>query len=120
MVKMELGDYTFDWNPTQFTEPKKTRIVSVIQTYASVVSFSWGCFNEGQVIEIEWEWMKEAQYDSLQTLIEADAEVEWNPQDGYTYQVQILDLEGKYFDSSLEDAPYRKDVRLTLVVMSRN
>jgi hypothetical protein len=120
MDKMILGSYTFEWNPTNYTIPKLNKSWGKVDTYSSSATFSWGTFIVGQEVEIEWKWMKEAQFDELQTLLEADAEVTWTPQTGTTYQVEIMDLEGKLFLSSLTDAPYRLAVRLLLVIKSVN
>jgi hypothetical protein len=37
--KMRLGPYDIDWNPTQFTVPKKDKRYSIVQTYSSAVFF---------------------------------------------------------------------------------
>ena len=84
-------------------------MISIVKTYSGAAYFSWGTLQEGQEILIEWGWMKEAQWDQLQTLLEADTQIVWDPQTGTTYNVEVTRLEGIYFESSLIDAAYRKD-----------
>lgn len=118
MDKMTLGGYEFWRNPNKFTVPKKDRYTSFVKTYGGAVFFSWGTFIEGVEITLEWEYMTETMFDQLQTLLEADAEIVWNPQTGDTYNVEIRSLEGKYLTTSLLDAEWREDVRLILAITS--
>lgn len=118
MDKMVLGAYTFSWNPEKCTVPHETKSSSVVETYGGAVYFSWGTLIVGQKINIEWDWLQEAQWDELQTLLEADAEIVWDPQTGSTYNVEVADLRGDYQDKSLIDAAYRRNVVLTLIIIS--
>lgn len=118
MDKMVLGAYTFSWNPEKCTVPRETKSSSVVETYGGAVYFSWGTLIAGQKINLEWDWLQEAQWDELQTLLEADAEVVWDPQTGPTYNVEIAGLKGDYQDKSLIDADYRRNVVLSLVIIS--
>jgi hypothetical protein len=110
------------WWPDTFTIPKKEKTIATVSTYTSAVVFSWGADIVGKKIDLEWEWMSEAQFDQLQTLYEADAAVEWDPNrpgvGGMTYNVEILSCDGEYFEVVDEDMPHRKKVKLQLFVLS--
>lgn len=118
MEAMLLGGYTFWRNPVLFDDPKEYRSTSSVSTYSSYAFFSYGTFLGGQEVVLEWDWMTESMFDTLQTLLEQDTAHEWNPQTGTLYIVEILKLEGKYVESALEDAPWRRSVKLTLLVKS--
>lgn len=120
LPKMRLGPYDFEWNPTQYDIPKEDKTYSVVQTYESVAFFSWGTSIIGKEIELEWDRMKEEQFDQLQTLLEADQETVWTPISGEVtaYNVELCQLNGKFMEFSLHDAPYRDDVKLLMVIMS--
>ena len=118
MDAMTLGSYTFAENPAQFTEPKNIRHSAFIKTYSSVAFYSWGIFIAGEECVLEWEYMAEAMFEELQAIIEADTQVVWNPQTGETYNVEALSLDGPLIEKSILDAPYRKDVKLLLLIMS--
>jgi len=118
MDKMILGGYTFTWNPEKCTVPRKTKSSSTVETYSGAVYFSWGTLIAGQMISLEWDWLDEAQWDEFQTLLEADAEVVWNPRTGTTYNVEISKLQGTYQAKSLTDAAYRRNVVLSLIIIS--
>jgi len=110
------GSYTFWRNPTDFTIPKKYRSYAYKPTYTSVAFFSWGMFIKGQEIVLEWDWMPDDTFAELQTILENDEYVTWNTQLGASYSVQVLKLDGKYLESALSDAPWRKDVKLTFLI----
>lgn len=115
MDTMTLGSYTFWRNPNRFTIPKQERHTAVVQTYANIAFFSWGLFY-GQTVVLEWDILAESAFDSLQGLLEDDIEIEWDPQTGTTYDVEVIRLDGIYVESALEDAPYRRDVKLELLI----
>ena len=117
-AKMRLGPVDFDWNPTQFTIPKKGKSYSVVETYTTVAFFSWGVTSIGQQISMEWEMMPEQQFDDLQQLLDNDINYLWTPVSGEagSYDVEILDLQGKYMEKSIHDAPYRVDVKLVVML----
>lgn len=119
---MMLGTYTFDWWPDQFTIPQADRLHASVKTYSSVAFFSWGPEIVGKEIEMEWEWMSAAQYAELRALLEADVSVVWDtnrPSYGaMTYNVEILSVDGRYFDVVDEELPYREKVRVRLLILS--
>ena len=118
MAKMTLGGYEFEWNPSQYTIPKEDKSYSVVQTYSSAAYFSWGTSIIGKEIVVEWEMMPADDFDQIQTLLEADAEVVWVPGNGSSYNVEVADLQGRYIEKSIHDAPYRERARCTLIIIS--
>jgi hypothetical protein len=118
MQTMTLGGYTFWRNPEQFDEPRLKRFTAEVPTYGGSAFFSWGTFLAGQVIILEWSWMDETMWDQLQTLLEADTQIVWDPQTGSTYNVEITKLEGAYVESALVDASWRQKVKVELLIRS--
>jgi hypothetical protein len=119
MGKMRLGTYDFDWDPVQYTIPVEGKSFSVVQTYDSVAFFSWGTKIIGKEIVMEWDMVTESQFNSLQTILEADEEVEWSPISGeQSFMVNVCALDGRYIEKSIHNAPYRTDAKLTVVIMS--
>ena len=114
----ESGQCTVWRNPNKFTIPNKTKFSSSIETYGGIAYFSWGMFTAGQKIKLEWDWYDSASFDSLQTLLEDDEQKVWDPQTGTTYTVEMIKLDGKYLESALLDAPWRRDVVLELLIRS--
>ena len=91
-------------------------------TYNSCVYFSWGTTIEGKKLVLGWDYLRSDQYASLQALYETDVSMVFNPQDGsgFTYNVEIVELTGKYFRHLTDlSSVLRKDVQLTLLVMSK-
>lgn len=119
-AKMRLGPYDFEWNPTQYTIPEEGKSYSVVQTYESVAFFSWSTTIVGKEILLEWDRMKEAQWDELQTLLETDQQQLWTPISGESvaYNVEMCQLDGRFMDFALHDAPYRDGVKLLMVVIN--
>lgn len=119
-MAMALGNYTFDKNPSEMTVVKNDRIVSFVRTYESVAVFSWGTTIAGKQLYLKWGGMTTAQFNELQTLLEADAQVEFFPDidSGTSYIVEIIDLDGHYHISQSDAAEYRTDVSLQLLVIS--
>jgi hypothetical protein len=117
--KMRLGPYDIDWNPTQFTVPKKDKRYSIVQTYSSAVFFSWGLSSIGKEIMVEWEMMKEQDFDNLQELLEDDQAYLWTPVSGEAaaYNVEMCQLDGSYIDKSTALAPYRTNVKLVMMLL---
>lgn len=115
---MTLGGVAFQRDPNSCTDPREQRFTSVVRTYGGIVFFSWGLFLEGVEIELKWRLMPETMFNQLQTLLEADEEMVWDPKSGTTYNVQIRSLEGSYVETSLLNAPWREDVTLKMVIIS--
>jgi len=119
MADMQLGAYVFAWKPEELDTLEKEKSYSVLRTWTTAAFFSWGTSRIGKEIELDWDWMPEAQWNQLQTLLEADVETTWWPEVGGTsYTVEVVKLAGKFVQKSLLDAPYRRQVRLTLVMKS--
>lgn len=124
MGNMTLGGYTFDSNPADLDSivgPRKS--CAAVPTYSGVAYFSWGTLIAGVEVELTWDYMGCDQYDSLDALYQADAQVVWDPQDGQspavTYNVEITDLTGRYFIGLAPDAEWlRRDVRMRLLILS--
>ena len=89
------------------------------KTLGGAEFFSWGCFIAGVELELFWTSMPTAQYADLLTLLKADAQVVWNPENGSTYNVQILSLNGQYHLDASGSATWRKQVKLKLVIISQ-
>jgi hypothetical protein len=124
MANMSLGTYTFDSNPSDLDEIiGKKKSQASVQTYAGVAYFSWGTLIAGVEVELTWDYMSCAQYDSLDALYQADAGVVWDPQDGQspavTYNVEITELTGRYFIGLSPTAEWvRRDVKMRLLILS--
>jgi hypothetical protein len=80
---------------------------------------------EGKRLTLEWPYMPVAMFDQLQTLFEADGPFVWDPQDSEskTYNVHVIGLAGTYhmtLGDAMADggAAYRRDVKLTLLILS--
>lgn len=117
-MAMSLGSYTFALNPGRCTMPLERKQASVVETLGGGAYFSWGAFLPGQVIDISWEYMLTTQFDELATLFEADAQVVWDPENGSTYNVEIMSLLGDYHLSAAAAATYKKNVIMKLVIIS--
>jgi hypothetical protein len=116
-----LGDLTLAWDPDKWTIPDARQVISEQDTYSSNVIFFYGEKIVGKQIELEWEWMSQAQFDALDVLYQADLPVVWDLEevlDPRTFTAEILSLDGKLFDVALWDQPYRKDVKVALVILS--
>lgn len=118
-MAMQLGSYTFTQNPCEpmpvITEERRAKS---IKTLGGVAFFSWGSFIEGQQVPLKWTSMPTAQYTQLLSLFNADSELVWDPENGSTYNVEILSLKGDYHLSTGAGAPYRKNVEMALLIMS--
>jgi hypothetical protein len=122
MAKMTLGTCTFTRNPSEMTVIKADRICASEPTYAGVAFYSWGPSLIGKEIELYWPAMPIEQFNDLQEIYEADASVVFDPQDDSsdTFNVQVLDFNGKYHITPTvnENGGKRKDVRMVLLIMS--
>ncbi len=118
MSNQTLGSYQFEWNPEKWTIPRKEKYYGKVLTYESVGFFSFGMSIVGKEIVLEWDWMSLEQWNELDTLFQADAGCVWLPGDGNTYNVEMLHLDGAYFEVVDLDLAYRRNVKLTLMIMS--
>jgi len=117
---MMLGALSLAWDPDKWTAPEEQKFFGDVQTWASHFLFDFGSKIVGREIELEWEWMSQAQFDALDVLYQANAPVVWDPQESGvpTFTVEVAQIEGKLFDVALWDQPYRKDVKVTLVIVA--
>lgn len=120
MSMMQLGSYTFVKNPTTCTPIEADRITSNVVTFSNAAFLSWGTAIIGKEIEMHWNGMSIAQYNSIKALELADAAITLTPNDGSgkTYSVQIKSFTGAYHMTV--NAVNRIDCKLILVVMSVN
>jgi hypothetical protein len=119
MAKMVLGSYTFEDNPTSVSDLMTLeRKSAFVPTYSAGAFFSWGSSIVGKELELTWTQTSTDQYGELQTLLEADAAVVFNPQDGEgkTYNVEVTALHGEYW--LYLSGTYRQNVTLSLLVLS--
>ena len=119
MSNMVLGSVTFSRDPAKMTVIKAERVVAVVETYSGIEFFTWGTFLAGKKLELYFPGMVSTEFDAIQALIEADAQVVFNPQTGSTYNVEIVGLDGDYHMSKLSsDDVYRKEVTVHLLIIS--
>jgi hypothetical protein len=122
MGNIVLGSYTFAQHPSDINEMMKAvKECAHVKTYSSVAFFSWGTSLVGKIIEMTWEYMSCDQYDSIDTLYQADAQIVFDPQDGSskTYNVEIVEFNGKYhLGLTHDDNDYRKNIKLQILIMS--
>ncbi|NPU84371.1 MAG: hypothetical protein HPY65_07765 [Syntrophaceae bacterium] len=121
MPNATLGTLTFAQNPDTMTLIKKDRDVAWVKTYTSVAIFTWGSSYEGKKLDLAWSYMETSEFDDLEDIQDADAQVVFDPQDdsGKTFNVEILALDGEYHLYLDDDTGhYRKNVKLTLLIMS--
>ena len=119
MAKMSLGAYTFDMNPQVLKDvltPKKN--AAFIETYSDVAYFSWGTTMKGRVISLEWNFCPVTQYDELETLFLADSSVTFDPKNGLTYTVEIMNLRGELFNYITKSTWWRRNVKVDLLFIS--
>jgi hypothetical protein len=118
MAKMSLGGYTMTQNPSDMEVITPQRYASDVKTYSSVAFFSWGTTIVGHKVQLHFNYLPVAQYSQFMTLLEADATVVWDPQDGgsTTYNVEITSLRGEY--DILLDTGDRKNATLELLILS--
>jgi hypothetical protein len=121
MSNISLGGYTFLYNPARMTAIKPERSTGKVDTYSSVGFFSWGSSIVGKEITMEWDVVEKSLVDELDTLYAADETIILDPQDGSekTYNVEIESFDWDYhIYSDVDTAKYRKNVKMTLLIMS--
>lgn len=114
---MQLGALTFTQNPERMSVPQAAKSAASVKTYSGTAYFSWGTLLAGQVLTLEWSFCPLAQYNSIQTMNEADAAVNFIPGNGTTYSVEIMSFNGAYHLDQTASAEYRKDVTLKLLIL---
>lgn len=120
MAFMTLGSYTFIRDPKEIEDLIPVKSAAYQETYSDVAYFSWGTSIVGKVVPLEWDWMETTMFQELDTLNQADVAVVWNPQNGHTYTVEIMNLVGTYMGRLSDSASYgRKDVTLTLLIKAQ-
>ena len=121
MANMTLGGYTFAVNPSDMPVIKAKRHTGYVKTYSSVAFFSWGAILPGTEVLLEWTYMPGDMFESLDALLAADAQVVFDPQDGsgLTFNVEILNFEGKHFlKFGTDSGTLKKDVKMLLLIVS--
>lgn len=120
MANIVLGGVTPSREPSDRPMIRPRKRSASIDTYSAAAFFSWGLSVIGQEVEFYWDYLPASDFDNLDTIYANDAQVVLNPNDGSgkTYNVNIVDLDGKYH-IGVDDAFVRKDVRLTLLIMSQ-
>jgi len=119
MTLYTLGGYTFEGNPEKMTPPESKKTVAEVDTYSGSAIFQWPALIVGQKTKLTWPSMTETMYAQLRTLYLSQDAAAFVPDDGYTYQVIVVDLDGEYFKYVLNSIPFRKDVELTLNIRSQ-
>ena len=118
-MAMTLGAYTFAINPNEpVSVITQERRANAVKTLGGIAFFSWGSVQPGQEILLPWSFMPTAQYTSLHDLLAADAQIVWDPENGSTYNAEILSLKGEYHLFAGAAAAYRKNVELKLLIIS--
>ena len=117
---MKLGGYTFAWDPSKWEPPVPEKKQASVTTFSGVGYFSWGATIVGKQIDLEWEFMSQAQFDSLQALFEADAYVLWDLDVAgmMNYYVEITELVAELPEVVGYDQGYIHNVRVTLLILS--
>jgi hypothetical protein len=117
MANQVLGGYTFvyDPDPLSWSGIHKIKSRADLPTFTSNITYNWG-FVEWSPVQLSWSSMTNAMVVALQNLHEATdggLTYTWNPQLGTSYTVEIVDLQGKQFNSS-----WWTDVTMTLKIIA--
>jgi hypothetical protein len=115
---MVLDSYEFTLNPEECDMPVPENRAELTKTLGGMAYFSWGAFIEGSVLELKWTYMAVSMFDSLQTKMEAGAEVVFAPGNGSSYNVMIKSLKGKWFLDQTVAAQFRGNVTMELAIIS--
>lgn len=122
MAKMTLwsasyGTFTFVLNPSKMPDPRAKKFASVMKTYGGAQYYSWGTSIAGEIIYLEWGFMRATTFASFDTLLQRDESMVFNPQNGtgFTYNVELLDLAGEMTVGTRA----RKNVSLKMTILSK-
>lgn len=118
MANMKLDAYDFSWQPDSWTIPKHEKYYGKVLTYESAGYFSFGTSIIGKEIILSWDFMSIAQFNQLNQLCLDDESHLWEPDNGYIYLVELLKLEGEFFEVVDMNSSYRRNVQLTMMIMS--
>jgi hypothetical protein len=118
MANLVLGSYTFEWNPSGMSPIKSSREISAVKTFSSVEVFSWGLMLPGTECILEWELMTKTMWNNLVTLEALDAVQVFNPQNGHTYNVQIMSLTGMESNKHSGSDGFIENVVMHIVIES--
>lgn len=122
---MTLGSYTFERNPSIYSQPQlvaPVRRVAAVETYDSIAVFSWGASVTGSTINLDWAYLPDSQYQSLLALLVAGTAVVFDPMDGSdkTYNVEVMKCTGKYhyrlLGTGAEDV-WRSQIKVELLIL---
>ena len=118
---MILGGVTFPgvYCPIDMTVPRPTTNIAVMQTYTGIKLFNWGSILAGKEIDMKWDVMTKALFDSLDTVYRAGASVVFNPDlvSGAAYNVVITEFDGKLLYG--QDLVKRVDCTMKIVIESQ-
>jgi hypothetical protein len=118
-MQMVLNDYTFTWFPDRWTIPKADKFSGKTLTWESAGFFSFGTSIIGKEIILEWDWMPHDQFDELNNIVLLDTQVLWATGFyGEAFNVEVVGLDGEYFETTAYNFEYRRNVKLTLMIMS--
>lgn len=114
---MQLGSYVFDFDPNRLSPIEPIKPVASVNTFAGSQIFQWSAYWSGTVINLEWDYMREAQYGYLQAMYITTDLYTFTPDVGTeTYSVIIKELSSKYWETANSDQPYREDIKMVLEV----
>jgi hypothetical protein len=121
MANIAIDGHTVTDNPNSMTIVRAEKRASHVLTYSNVGFFNWGVSIIGKEIALAWNWMAASEFDTLAASYVKDGPVVFDPQDdsSKTYNVQIVTLEGAYHVTIGTGSVLRKDVKMTLLIMSQ-
>ncbi len=117
-MEMSLGNYAFEWPPDRWTIPKAEKYSGRVRTYGSAAFFSFGTWIVGKEILLEWDFMPDDQFETLNGLYLDDEPKLWDPGTGEGYLVEIVSFDGAYGEVVGYDKPYRFNVKMVLMIMA--
>jgi hypothetical protein len=115
---LKLGGYTFPWKPDEFGIPHPDLFKSLVRTWDTAVYFSWGEEILGKKVPLSWVFMTAAQFDALDAMYQAGAQVVWDPEVAGVgpFNVEIVELDGELFETAHYEQTYRRNVEMILMI----